>query len=150
MDINRSGKVMSDKAIVKELNAYLKGEYMGIHAFEHYIHHTQDPHIKTELQRMQQEHKQHAAKIAERIQNLGGQAVMDNGMKLSMMEFMMDIKGYPDTTEGILKGVIKGQMMGIDTSEEIVQGDLDQTSLLLVKENLAEDRAQVDQLMQLQ
>lgn len=119
---------------------------MGIHAYEHYIHHTQDPHIKTVLQRMQQEHKRHATKIAERIQNLGGQAVTDNGTKLSMMEWMMDMKGYQDTTEGILKGVLKGQMKGIESSEELVRGDLDQISLQLVKENLSEDRNQVDQL----
>lgn|SRR5690625_3323075 len=140
---------MSEKDVVKELNAYLKGEYMGIHAYEHYIHHTQDPHIRTELQRMQQDHKQHAAKIAERIQDLGGQAVMDNGIKLSMMEFMMDIKGYPDSTERILKGVLNGQMKGIEASEDLVRGDLDDTSLQLVKQNLAEDRDHIDQLNRL-
>lgn len=140
---------MSEKDVVKELNAYLKGEYMGIHAYEHYIHHTQDPHIRTELQRMQQDHKQHAAKIAERIQDLGGQAVMDNGIKLSMMEFMMNIKGYPDSTERILKGVLNGQMKGIEASEDLVRGDLDDTSLQLVKQNLAEDRDHIDQLNRL-
>lgn len=140
---------MSEKDVVKELNAYLKGEYMGIHAYEHYIHHTQDPHIRTELQRLQQDHKQHAAKIAERIQDLGGQAVMDNGIKLSMMEFMMDIKGYPDSTERILKGVLNGQMKGIEASEDLVRGDLDDTSLQLVKQNLAEDRDHIDQLNRL-
>lgn len=140
---------MSEKEVVKELNAYLKGEYMGIHAYEHYIHHTQDPHIKTELQRMQQDHKQHAAKIAERIQNLGGKAVMDNGIKLSMMEFMMDIKSYPDSTERILKGVLNGQIKGIEASEDLVRGDLDDTSLQLVKQNLAEDRDHIDQLNRL-
>jgi len=140
---------MSEKDVVKELNAYLKGEYMGIHAYEHYIHHTQDPHIRTELQRLQQDHKQHAAKIAERIQDLGGQAVMDNGIKLSMMEFMMNIKGYPDSTERILKGVLNGQMKGIEASEDLVRGDLDDTSLQLVKQNLAEDRDHIDQLNRL-
>lgn len=39
---------MSEKNVVKELNTYLRGEYMGIHAYEHYIHHTQDPQVKTD------------------------------------------------------------------------------------------------------
>lgn len=132
---------MNEKDVVKELNAYLKGEYMGIHAYEHYINHTQDSHIKMELQRIQQAHKQHAAKIDERIQDLDGKAVTDNGMKLSVMESMMNMRGYPETTERILEGVLKGQNMGIEAAEELVRGDLDPKSLQLVKENLAEDRS---------
>src|SRR5690625_2517468 len=140
---------MNDKDVVKELNAYLKGEYMGIHAYEHYIKHTQDPNLKSELQRIQQEHKQHAAKTAERIQNLGGKAVEDNGMKLSIQEGMMDLKKYPTDNAGIIKGVLKGQEMGVTQAEEIVKGDLDPESMQIIKSNLDEDKAQIDQLNQL-
>lgn len=140
---------MNDKDIVKELNAYLQGEYMGIHAYEHYIKHTNDPKLKNELQRIQQEHKQHAAKTAEQIQNLGGKAVEDNGMKLSVQELMLRMKNYPDYNEGIIKGVLKGQEMGIHQVEGIIRGDMDSKSLEIVKHNLDENRAHIEQLNQL-
>lgn len=53
---------MNNENIVKELNAYLKGEYMAIHSYEHYIQNISNPNIKKALQKIQQEHKQHAAK----------------------------------------------------------------------------------------
>lgn len=140
---------MVEENVTKELNGYLRGEYMAIHAFEHYIYHTKDVRIKTILQRMQQEHKEHAAKVADRIQNLGEKAVMDNGVKLSVMETMMKIKANPQTTEEILQGVIEGQTKGIQATEDLVRGDLDDVSLQLVKENLSQDRDHIDQLQRL-
>ncbi|WP_211091263.1 DUF2383 domain-containing protein [Metabacillus sediminilitoris] len=94
---------MNKNTVIKELNEYLKGEFMGIHAYEHYIQHTNDQNMKKSLQQIQQDHKQHAAKIAERIQNLGGKAAEDNGFMGSIRESMMMIKGFPDTTDEILK-----------------------------------------------
>ncbi|UOQ92661.1 ferritin-like domain-containing protein [Halobacillus shinanisalinarum] len=137
---------MKENNVVKELNEYLKGEYMGIHAYEHYIKNAQDQDIKAALQLIQQEHKQHALKIAERIQDLGGKAAEDNGFMGSVRESMMNLKGFPDTTGEILKGAVKGQQMGIRTTEDIVRGDLDPRSRQMVEENLAEDRSHIDQL----
>lgn len=139
-------KSLDKDNVIKELNEYLKGEYMGIHAYEHYIQHADDQTIKTSLQQIQQDHKQHAAKIAERIQNLGGKAVEDNGFMGSIRESLMNLKGFPDSTEEILKEVINGQQMGIRITEDIVRGDLDSESLQIVKSNLAEDRSHIDQL----
>jgi bacterioferritin len=132
--------------VIKELNEYLKGEYMGIHGYEHYIHHTEDPVLKKELQRIQQEHKQHAAKTAERIQNLGGKAANDNGMKLTMAEMMMNFKKVPKDNKEIIKGVLEGQEMGVRKAEEIIKGDLDPESLAVIQANLEEDYAHIEQL----
>lgn len=140
---------MDKNTVIKELNEYLKGEYMGIHAYEHYIQHTHDQNMKTSFQQIQQDHKQHAAKIAERIQNLGGKAAEDNGFMGSLRESMMMIKGFPDTTDEILKEVINGQQLGIRATENIVRGDLDPESLQMVKSNLDEDRSHIDQLNRL-
>ena len=137
---------MGNKDIVKELNAYLKGEYMGIHAYEHYIQQVEDPTVKKELQRIQQEHKRHAAKLAERIQNLGGKAVEDNGLMLSIREGMLNIKGFPEDINAILQEAMKGQEKGVQMAEEIVRGDIDQESRQIVEENLDEDREHLDQL----
>ncbi|WP_068676075.1 ferritin-like domain-containing protein [Oceanobacillus sp. Castelsardo] len=137
---------MNNEVVIKELNAYLKGEYMAIHSYEQFIEQVTEPSVRTELQRIQQEHKEHAAKIAERIQDLGGRAVNDNGVRLSMMEGMMRLKGTPDTVDGILKNAIKGQEMGMQKTEEIVRGDLDPESKKMVAENLDEDREHINQL----
>ena len=66
--------------VIKELNTFLEGNFMAIHAYDNYIHHIDNVEIKQVLQKIQQEHKQHAMMIAERIQNLGGIPVDDVGM----------------------------------------------------------------------
>ena len=137
---------MDNEAVIKELNAYLKGEFMGIHSYEQYIQQVTDPTIKTELQRIQREHKEHAAKTAERIQDLGGKAVNDNRIMLSMREGMMKLKGTPDTVDEILLSAIKGQEIGMKMTEEIVRGDLDPESKQLVAENLDQDREHINHL----
>lgn len=138
-----------NEVVIKELNAFLKGEYMAIHSYEHYIQKATDPNLKSELQRIQQEHKEHAATTAERIQNLGGKAVDDNGMMLSIREGMLKLKGIPETTEDIIKSAIDGQEKGIIMTEKIVRGDLDEESRKIVEANLNEDREHIDQLNKL-
>jgi hypothetical protein len=46
---------MNNNIVIKELNEYLKGEYMGIHAYERYIKNEQD---------MTKTSKQHCSKSA--------------------------------------------------------------------------------------
>lgn len=138
---------MKTDVVIKELNAFLKGQYMGIHAYENYIDKVNDPHIKEELQKIQQDHKNHAIKVSERIQNLGGKPVDDVGFMGSIQEVMSKMKGFPDTTEGILKGAIKGEgYYGIQMSEEIVKGDLDPESHIIIKEILNIDRNHVQHM----
>jgi rubrerythrin len=52
-----------DKTSINELNALLKGEHMAIDGYEKYIQNVNDPNIKGELQKIQQEHKMHAANV---------------------------------------------------------------------------------------
>ena len=70
---------MTTQDVVHTLNTFLKGQYMGIHAYEHHIEKLKDLSIKKEFQTIQQDHKLHAMKVAERIQNLGGTPVDDEG-----------------------------------------------------------------------
>ncbi|WP_028785098.1 ferritin-like domain-containing protein [Thalassobacillus devorans] len=130
---------MNDVAI-KELNAFLKGQYMGIHAYEHLIQRVDEPGIKQELQNIQQEHKMHAMEIAERIQHLGGNPVDDEGFIGSMQNFISRFT-TPDSTEGILESALKGEdVYGLHLSEEIVKGDLDPESKQMIERILDEDR----------
>lgn len=40
-------KILNNEDVaIKELNACLKGEFMGIHSYEHYIQQVSDPAIK--------------------------------------------------------------------------------------------------------
>lgn len=130
--------------VIKTLNQFLQGQYMGIHAYEHHIQKLKDPSIKGEFQRIQQEHKQHALKVAERIQNLGGTPVDDEGIIGSVQGYFSQFM-IPDTTEGIIKNALNGEdNYGIRMSENIVRGDLDRESRQLIEEILDRDREHVD------
>ncbi|HLO12847.1 MAG TPA: ferritin-like domain-containing protein [Pseudoneobacillus sp.] len=135
--------------VISELNEFLKGQYMGIHSYEHLIQKIQDPVIKNEFQKIQQDHKEHAMMVAERIQNLGGTPVDDEGPIGSMLNFMSQFK-IPDDTKGILKTALKGEdYYGIQVSEKIVRGDLDNESYQLIESILDKDRQHVQLLNRL-
>lgn len=140
---------MTDDSVVKELNAFLKGRYMGIRVYEHFIQKLNDPTVKKQFQAIQQEHKLHAQKVAERIQNLGGVPVDDEGLVGSVQGFISKFT-LPDTTEGIIETASKGEdHYAVHLSEEIVKGDLDPESLQLVKDILNKDRLHVELLKNL-
>lgn len=125
--------------LLEELNEFLKGQYMGIHSYERYIQQMQDPIIKEQFQQIQQDHKEHAQKVAARIQNLGGVPVDDEGIIGSIQGFLSGLN-LPDTTEGLIEGAIKGESLGIKMSEEIVKGDLDPESRQIIEDILDKDR----------
>jgi bacterioferritin len=140
---------MTGNDVVETLNQFLKGQYMGIHAYEHHIQKLKDPYIKSEFQRIQQEHKNHALMVAERIQNLGGTPVDDEGMIGSIQGFFGQFK-IPDTSSGIIESALTGEdYYGIQISEEIVKGDLDTESRQLIEEILDKDRQHVEFLNRL-
>lgn len=135
--------------VINTLNKFLQGQYMGIHAYEHHIQKLKDPYIKGEFQRIQQDHKNHALKVAERIQNLGGTPVDDEGIIGSIQGFIGQFR-IPNTSSGIIGSALKGEdYYGIQISEEIVKGDLDPESRQLIEEVLDKDRLHVDFLNRL-
>ena len=132
---------MTTQDVVHTLNTFLKGQYMGIHAYEHHIEKLKDLSIKKEFQTIQQ-----AMKVAERIQNLGGTPVDDEGFVGSVQGFLGQFM-IPDTTEGIIKSALEGEdYYGINISEEIVKGDLDPESRKLIEDILDKDREHVVRL----
>jgi bacterioferritin len=137
---------MKNNHVIKELNTFLEGNFMAIHAYENYIHHIDDVEIKLVFQKFQQEHKQHAMMIAERIQNLGGKPVDDVGMMGNVAELINKIKGSTKGSTDILKDALVGEHRGIEKSKELLDGDLDSESLALVKHILEVDQKHVDLL----
>lgn len=131
---------MGKDTVIQDLNEFLQGIYMGIKAYERFIQHTDDEKIKDVLQKIQQDHKQHAIKVAARIQDLGGVPVDDPGLKGLMADMMMRMKGATDDPNFILKDAMKGEENGIHMSEKIVRGDLDEESRRIVEQILEDDR----------
>ena len=140
---------METSNVINTLNTFLKGQYMGIHAYEHHIQKLTDPSIKREFQKIQQDHKNHALKVAERIQNLGGKPVDDEGVIGSVQGFISQFN-IPDSSSGIIESALKGENdYGIQISEKIVRGDLDPESYQLIENILNKDREHVNFLNRL-
>jgi bacterioferritin len=132
--------------VTRELNTFLKGNYMAIHAYENYIHNVKNTKLKQVLQEIQQNHKLHAALVAERIQNLDGIPVDDVGMMGNAAKLMNKIKAPAKDSDVILKDALVGEHRGIEKSKELLNGDLDPESLALVESILAVDEQHVDLL----
>ncbi|WP_216828535.1 ferritin-like domain-containing protein [Alkalihalobacterium elongatum] len=135
---------MNNNNVIDTLNEFLQGQYMGIHAYEHLIERLDDAQVKKHFQKIQQNHKQHAMQVADRIQNLGGTPVDDEGIVGSIQGFMSQFT-LPENTADIIESAIKGESdYGIGMSEKIVRGDLDPESYQLIEQIFDEDRRHVD------
>lgn len=138
-----------NKKIIKELNTFLKGNFMAIHAYEKYINHVQDEQLKEIFQEIQQNHKEHAAIISERIQNLDGVPVDDVGIMGNVAQIMTTIKGSTKDNTSIIKDALVGEHRGIKKSRELLDDDLDPESLKIVQTILDNDERHVERLDQL-
>jgi bacterioferritin len=137
---------MANEVIIEELNTLLRGTYMGIRSFEHYIQKVEDEELKTVFQSMQQDVKLNALKLAERIQNLGGVPADGEGFSGSMHSLMHNAMLPDDKTE-IIKDALKGlNQYGVEYSEELVRGDLDSESRQLAEDVIDTSRRQIEQL----
>ena len=140
---------MINKTVIEELNTLLRGTYMGIHGFEQYIQKINNHDVKRNFQQIQQEQKQNAQKIAERIQNLGGVPADDEGISGSMISFMHKFM-FPDNEMSIIQEAIEGlDKYGVHYSAELVKSDLDPSSKQISDETINDSRRHAEQLRQL-
>ena len=140
---------MRNDIVIEELNTLLRGNYMGIRSLEHYIGKTDDISLKSFFQDMQNETKQSAQRIAERIQNLGGVPADDEGVSGSMHSFMHKIM-TPNDPKKIIEDALYGiDNYGVHYSEEVAKGDLDPESQQIVEEVIDTNRRHADQLRHL-
>ena len=58
---------MTNEIVIEELNTLLRGTYMGVRSFEHYIQKLDDEEIETHFQSKQQYTKLNAQKIQHNI-----------------------------------------------------------------------------------
>lgn len=135
-----------NRKVVKELNAYLKGEYMAVKAYDGFMERIKDLAMKEELRNIQRDHMRHVAKVSERISDLGGKPINSAGLMGTMSDMKNLIKRNSDDTRAILKDAERGESRGIRMAEEVVRGDLDAESLGLIRDILNEDRGHTEKL----
>jgi len=132
---------------IKNLNSILEGEYMAINSFDNLIEHANDSNIKSELQKIQQSHRQHASQISTEIQNLGGNPPDSIGIQGVVAETISNIKhiGTTDNTT-YLNEALQGEQMGIKAINELLSANTDPSSSQLLNTIVTEYQANVNSL----
>lgn len=128
------------REVIDALNAFLKGEHMAIRSYNDFVYNLHDGELKKELQSIQMDHKEHAADIVQRIQEMGGQPQEGTGLAGFMAGTMMEVAEL--TGQGdldILERAYDGEDIGIDSASKIVQGNLDQESEELIRRILSDE-----------
>ena len=130
---------MDKTTVANELNTLLKGEQMAVEAYERFISAVDNEKIKEGFQKIQINHKEHAGHLAERIQNLGEVPDGNTGIAgvFSTMKLGMQTNGK--SSFDVLKMAYDGEDKGIAAAEEVIRGDLDDTSMELAKDILSHD-----------
>jgi bacterioferritin len=145
---NQGGKKMNNTMTnVKELNAFLKGEYMAVDSYEHFIRIASSKDVKNLLQDIQNDHKDHAIAVSDRINVLGGEPVTGVGISGKAAELFSNLKHMNHNQDmDILKEALSGESKGIEMAEEIVKGDLDFQSAALISNILTVDKKHLSRL----
>lgn len=137
------------KQIVKELNAFLKGNYMAIESYERFLEKINEPEIRKIFQKIKANHEEHAKLVQERIRNLGGEPVDSSGIIGDMVDWMDQFKLETKELPHITKDAQIGEFRGIKKSKEMLENDLDEESLSLVQNILEKDEEHVALLTEL-
>jgi bacterioferritin len=138
------------KEILDSLNNLLQGEYMAIAGYNQFIAYVNEQRIKSEFQRIQHDHREHAAILAEYIQNLGDIPREKTGLKGTMADTMlrMDLSVHNDPLY-ILNKAYESENKGIKMAREVVKGDLDRESKKLVDKILTDDTKHLERMKKL-
>jgi len=128
-----------DEPNVKTLNELLQGEHMGIESYESVLPTIEDQQTKDVINRILRDHKQHALEITDRIIGLGGTPKESTGIAGVMSQTKLKAEGLFRSDKSMMKKLYDGEKQGIAMVQEIIKGDLDATSLQMVKNNLAND-----------
>ncbi len=139
-----------DTNVINHLNTLLKGEQMAVEAYEKFILSSGDDRIKSSLQDIQQDHKEHASKLAERIQSIGGKPEYGTGLTgvISNLRLTLETKNKSDSLE-ILKRAYDGEDKGIAMAEKVVKNELDEDSKKLLDGILSTDHDHLKSMLSL-
>lgn len=135
---------------IKVLNELLQGEYMALESFNLFISRMEDEKIKDELLQIQKEHRSNIETLSNYILDIGGKPEENTGMKGKMGEMMLNRQlGDSSDANEVIEKAIDGETKGINKTEKILRGHLDDASRALTGKILANDRASIDKLRNL-
>ncbi|MFP9128589.1 DUF2383 domain-containing protein [Niallia sp. BSM11] len=147
---NGGEHTLNSEQSIKTLNKFLQGQFMGIHAYEHFIENLEDTSLKQSFSDILTEHTKNAHIISDRIHQLGGEPVTNEGVVGKAESFIGNLFDPDNGDEVIIKHAIKGEnLYGIKMSEQLVRNKLDEDSLQIVHQVLNKDREHVDYLKSL-
>jgi len=134
---------------VQELNDFLKGLYMGVHTYEHYIQNCTDDKVKKILQDIQKDHKLSAIEVAEHIQNLGGKPVNDEGTFNSLIGSFNQFTAPTNTADIIKEAVKNEQKYAIHVAGDTIKGDISEEQKQLIDQIFERNSKHVEMLQHL-
>jgi len=148
--LRRYKKVTENNETIQSLNKLLQGEYMAVESFNNFISRIEDEDVKQTFKEVQKQHRENIDKLASYIQDIGGRAEENLGMKGIMGEIKLNIDiGFNADKEEIIKKAIEGETKGVNMAEKVLRGNLDEKSRDIAGEILHKDRMSVDKLKSL-
>ncbi|MDW7674628.1 MAG: ferritin-like domain-containing protein [Bacillota bacterium] len=135
------------QAVIDNLNNVLTGENMAIKTYERFLKKLPESIEKAQLVEFYKDHQRHAKELTDRVQQLGGRPSKGVGVIgiMAVNRIKLQTMLVPDLKD-IIQNLCHGEKMGITVTQEMVKGDLDATSLELVKDILAQDLKHVEKL----
>ena len=139
-----------NKETIKSLNQLLQGEYMAVESFNNFISKLEDETVKQTFKEVQKQHRENIDKLASYIQDIGGRAEENLGMKGIMgdIKINMDLGSDADKAE-IIEKAIEGETQGVNMAEKVLRGNLDEKSRDIAGEILHMDRKSIEKIKSL-
>jgi len=135
---------------IHSLNKLLQGEYMAVESFNNFISKLEDENVKQTFKEVQKQHRENIDKLASYIQDIGGRAEENLGMKGIMGDIKINIDiGFAADKEEIIEKAIEGETKGVNMAEKVLRGNLDEKSRDIAGEILHQDRKSIEKLKSL-
>jgi len=128
----------------------LQGEYMAVESFNNFISKLEDENVKKTFKEVQKQHRENIDKLASYIQDIGGRAEENLGMKGIMGDIKINIDiGFDADEAEIIEKAIEGETQGVNMAEKVLRGNLDEKSRDIAGEILHKDRMSIEKLKSL-
>jgi bacterioferritin len=137
-----------DEPNIKTLNELLKGEHMAVQSYESVMPYLSE-NTRKEISGIIRDHKEHALEISDRITKLGGMPVESTGMAGAMSQMKLKAESLVQDEKSMLVKLYDGEDQGIAAVEKVSEGDLDKTSMEMVRKMLRTDHDHLKKLQQL-
>ena len=111
------------KALIEEMNKFLKGTHMGAQTFRDYIKKSKDEGLKNELIKIIEAFKKHEECATRHIEKLGGEPADTTGLAGELSNFFNKLKNITiNEDKEVLEHAIKAMDMGIKQGNMLLDG----------------------------